>query len=72
MLWKQLTYARLEHKIYVIKYHAFWPALNIMDATRPLLPQVQIQLYMLQEIKAVLLSIHYHKIASAPINAFNL
>ena len=53
MLWKQVTYARLERKIYVIKYHEFWPALNILDATRPLPPQVQIQLDILHEIKPI-------------------
>ena len=72
MLRKQVTYDRLERNIYVIKYHDFVPALNILNAIYPLPPPVQIQLDMLHEITAVLLMINSHKIVSVPVNVFNL
>ena len=58
--------ARLELKISVSKYHGFLGVLNILDMTRFLPPQTLIQLD----------SLHFtgnsHKIASVPINVFNL
>ena len=56
----------------VIKYHEFWPVFNILDAMRLLPPQALKQLDMLHKIKAVLFAGNSHKIASVPINVFNL
>ena len=53
---EKITYAKVDRKIYVIQYHELWPALNVLDPTRALPPQSQIQLDGLREIKAVLLT----------------